>query len=160
MREHQQECHDKAVKALTELNFDKFLIGAVMRFGKTFTAYQIMRSLNVDTTLIITSKPNDVRGAWRAELEDHVDFADYTFYDIRDCTQDIAKIPGKKVIFTSVQYLQNTTGAVNKDWAYDLNVDLLMFDEEHHGSKTEDAKNILERLNPSKTLAISGGYAL
>jgi len=156
MREHQQECHDKAVKALTDLNFDKFLIGAVMRFGKTFTAYQIMRSLNVDTTLIITSKPNDVRGAWRAELEDHVDFADYTFYDIRDCTQDIAKIPGKKVIFTSVQYLQNTTGAVNKDWVYDLNIDLLMFDEEHHGSKTEDAKNILERLNPSKTLAISG----
>ena len=156
MREHQQECHDKAVKALTTLGFDHFLIGAVMRFGKTFTAYQIMRSLNVNTTLVITSKPNDVRGAWRSELDDHVDFADYTFYDIRECTPHIVNNAEKKVIFTSVQYLQNTSGAVNKDWIYDLNIDFLMFDEEHHGSKTEDAKNILKRINPSKTIAISG----
>ena len=44
MRDEQKECHDKAVAHFTS-GGDQFLINAKMRFGKTFTAYQIMKSL-------------------------------------------------------------------------------------------------------------------
>ena len=45
MRNEQQECHDKAV-AHFDANGSKFLMNAKMRFGKTFTSFQIMKTLN------------------------------------------------------------------------------------------------------------------
>src|SRR5690606_16263414 len=51
----------------------RFLWNAKMRFGKTFTTYQLARKLKAKRVLVLTFKPA-VEDAWRTDLESHVDF--------------------------------------------------------------------------------------
>lgn len=51
----------------------RFLWNAKMRFGKTFTAYQLAKKLGAKRVLVVTFKPA-VEDAWRTDLESHVDF--------------------------------------------------------------------------------------
>ncbi|HZL34507.1 MAG TPA: GIY-YIG nuclease family protein [Tepidisphaeraceae bacterium] len=51
----------------------RFLWNAKMRFGKTFTAYQLARKLGAKRVLVVTFKPA-VEDAWQTDLESHVDF--------------------------------------------------------------------------------------
>jgi dethiobiotin synthetase len=44
-----------------------------MRFGKTFTAYQLAKKLGAKRVLVVTFKPA-VEDAWRTDMESHVDF--------------------------------------------------------------------------------------
>jgi hypothetical protein len=44
-----------------------------MRFGKTFTAYQLAKKLGTKRVLVVTFKPA-VEDAWQTDLECHVDF--------------------------------------------------------------------------------------
>ncbi len=58
----------------------KFLWNAKMRFGKTFTAYQLAKEMGWTKLLILTYKPA-VRSAWRDDLLSHVDFIDWQYVD-------------------------------------------------------------------------------
>ena len=51
----------------------RFLWNAKMRFGKTFTTYQLARKLGAKRVLVVTFKPA-VEDAWQTDLESHVDF--------------------------------------------------------------------------------------
>ena len=51
----------------------RFLWNAKMRFGKTFTAYQLAKKLGAKRVLVVTFKPA-VEDAWQTDLENHVDF--------------------------------------------------------------------------------------
>lgn len=51
----------------------RFLWNAKMRFGKTFTAYQLARRLGAMRTLVVTFKPA-VQDSWQTDLESHADF--------------------------------------------------------------------------------------
>ena len=51
----------------------RFLWNAKMRFGKTFTSYQLARKLGAKRVLVLTFKPA-VEDAWQTDLESHVDF--------------------------------------------------------------------------------------
>lgn len=155
MRPHQQECHDKVIKAFSN-GYDKFLIGAIMRFGKTFTSYQIMKTLGSNLTFVVTYKTNDVVKAWREEIENHVDFKDYRFLNVKDCNFDLLKSNEKTVVFVSIPYLLNDTGVKDKSWIYKLKPDLLIVDEQHYGSATPKFKEIVEKLNPEKRIDLSG----
>ena len=143
MRPAQQECHDAVLKAFSD-GHRQFLIGAIMRFGKTFVSYQIMKSLGSNLTIVATYKTNDVVKAWKDEINNHVDFIDYRFVNIKDCTPEDFKSNQKTVVFVSVPYLLNDTGARDKNWIYDLNPDLLIVDEQHYGSNTIPFKKIVE----------------
>lgn len=157
MRSRQQECHDKAIHALTGLGYDSFLIGAVMRFGKTFTFYQIMKSLDAKITVIITYKPNDVMEAWRSELDNHIDFEDYQFFVANKTNyEEIYSCEKNVVLFVSAQYLINDSGSADKEWIYSLPVDLLGADEQHHGTRTNNFINIENRINAKKKIELSG----
>ena len=157
MRPHQQDCHDKAVHALTTLGYDSFLIGAVMRFGKTFTSYQIMKSLGAKTTIIVTYKPNDVIESWRNELNNHIDFDDYEFFNAKDTNyEDVVSCEKKVVLFVSAQYLINESGSKNKDWIYNIDTDILFFDEQHHGGNTEKMRERISLINAKKRIELSG----
>src|SRR3546814_11481940 len=48
----------------------RFLWNAKMRFGKTFTSYQLAKKLNAKRVLAVTFKPA-VEGAWQADLDSH-----------------------------------------------------------------------------------------
>ena len=51
----------------------RFLWNAKMRFGKTFTAYQLAKRLGAKRVLVVTFKPA-VADAWQTDLESHADF--------------------------------------------------------------------------------------
>ena len=51
----------------------RFLWNAKMRFGKTFTTYQLARKLGAKRVLVVTFKPA-VEDAWQTDLDCHVDF--------------------------------------------------------------------------------------
>ena len=60
----------------------KFLWNAKMRFGKTFTTYQLAREMGWKRVLVLTYKPA-VQTAWRDDLLGHVDFEGWQFVDRR-----------------------------------------------------------------------------
>jgi superfamily II DNA or RNA helicase len=49
-----------------------------MRFGKTFTAYQLAKKLGAKRVLVLTFKPA-VEDAWQTDLESHVDFEGWQY---------------------------------------------------------------------------------
>ena len=104
MRDEQVECHDQAVEHFLN-GGDKFLMNAKMRFGKTFTSYQIMRSLGVQRALVLTYKPA-VDESWREDLESHIDFEGWNYYSAKkfDGKNPIQlKGDGVDILFTSFQ---------------------------------------------------------
>ena len=56
----------------------RFLWNAKMRFGKTFTTYQLAKKLKAKRVLVVTFKPA-VEDAWQSDLESHVDFEGWQY---------------------------------------------------------------------------------
>jgi len=55
-----------------------FLWNAKMRFGKTFTTYQLAKEMGWTKVLVLTFKPA-VEDSWQRDLEGHVDFHEWQF---------------------------------------------------------------------------------
>ena len=91
----------------------RFLWNAKMRFGKTFTTYQLARKLGAKRVLVVTFKPA-VEDAWLTDLESHVDFAGWQYMS-RHSESDPTKISAKKplVYFGSFQDLLGRDDAGN-----------------------------------------------
>jgi hypothetical protein len=56
----------------------RFLWNAKMRFGKTFSAYQLALKLKAKRVLVVTFKPA-VEDAWQTDLESHIDFEGWQY---------------------------------------------------------------------------------
>ena len=126
----------------------RFLWNAKMRFGKTFTAYQLARKLEAKRVLVVTFKPA-VEDAWQADLENHVDFEGWQYLS-RSSGLDPTKINSKKpvVYFGSFQDLlgRDKTGNIKakNEWLHAVNWDLVVFDEYHFGAWRDTAKELFE----------------
>lgn len=130
----------------------KFLWNAKMRFGKTFTAYELAKTMNLKRILILTFKPA-VEESWETDLNTHVDFKGWQFY-----SRDLALKTGVKpqdmdpnkpfVCFGSFQDFLGTTAAggikAKNEWVHTTNWDLVIFDEYHFGAWRENAKHLFE----------------
>jgi superfamily II DNA or RNA helicase len=83
----------------------RFLWNAKMRFGKTFTAYQLAKKLKAKRVLVVTFKPA-VEDAWQTDLESHVDFDGWQYLS-RASGSDPTQIDKRKpvVYFGSFQDL-------------------------------------------------------
>ena len=55
-----------------------FLWNAKMRFGKTFAAYQLAKTMGWRKVLVLTFKPA-VQSAWEEDLKCHIDFKGWQF---------------------------------------------------------------------------------
>ena len=84
-----------------------------MRFGKTFTTYQLARKLRAKRVLVVTFKPA-VEDAWQTDLESHVDFDGWQYLS-RNSDSDPTKVTAKKplVYFGSFQDLLGRDDAGN-----------------------------------------------
>ena len=126
----------------------RFLWNAKMRFGKTFTAYQLAKRLGARRVLVVTFKPA-VEDAWQTDLESHVDF-DGWHYLSRGSDRDPTKIDRKKTVvyFGSFQDLLGRDEAGNikpkNEWIHKVKWDLVVFDEYHFGAWRETAKELFE----------------
>ncbi|MCC6602779.1 MAG: restriction endonuclease [Anaerolineae bacterium] len=126
----------------------RFLWNAKMRFGKTFTAYQLARRLGAKRILVVTFKPA-VEDAWQTDLESHVDFDGWQYLS-RSTGGDPTKISRRTpvVYFGSFQDLLGRDAAGNikpkNEWIHTENWDLVVFDEYHFGAWRETAKELFE----------------
>ncbi len=126
----------------------RFLWNAKMRFGKTFTTYQLAKRLAAKRVLVVTFKPA-VEDAWQTDLESHVDFEGWQYLS-RNSNSDPRKIAGKKpfVYFGSFQDLLGRDAAGNikpkNEWLHKVKWDLVVFDEYHFGAWRETAQELFE----------------
>ncbi len=126
----------------------RFLWNAKMRFGKTFTTYQLAKKLGAKRVLVVTFKPA-VEDAWRTDLESHVDFNGWQYLS-RGSGRDPSTVSRSKplVYFGSFQDLLGRDEAGNikarNEWVHTINWDLVVFDEYHFGAWRETAKELFE----------------
>lgn len=126
----------------------RFLWNAKMRFGKTFTGYQLAKKLGAKRVLVVTFKPA-VEDAWQADLESHVDFDGWRYLS-RNAGGDPLAVPKDipMVYFGSFQDLLGTDQYGNikprNTWIHVINWDLVIFDEYHFGAWRDNAKELFE----------------
>jgi len=126
----------------------RFLWNAKMRFGKTFTAYQLARKLGAKRVLVVTFKPA-VADAWQTDLESHVDFDGWEYLS-RNSDSEPTEVSAKKplVYFGSFQDLLGRDSAGNikplNTWIHKVKWDLVVFDEYHFGAWRDTAKELFE----------------
>jgi hypothetical protein len=126
----------------------RFLWNAKMRFGKTFTTYQLARRLGAKRVLVVTFKPA-VEDAWQTDIESHVDFDGWQYLS-RSSNSDPTKVDRKKpaVYFGSFQDLLGRDAAGNikakNEWLHKVKWDLVVFDEYHFGAWRDTAKELFE----------------
>ncbi len=154
MRQEQREAVEKTFAyfqredAKPKHTTPHFLWNAKMRFGKTFTTYQLARRMQAKRVLVLTFKPA-VEEAWHDDLMYHTDFEGWQFFSSH-ADQDPATLDRNRplVCFGSFQdYLgKNETGGIKakNEWVHTINWDLIVLDEYHFGAWNENAKNLLD----------------
>jgi hypothetical protein len=125
----------------------RFLWNAKMRFGKTFTSYQLAKKLDGKRVLVVTFKPA-VEDAWKADLDSHTDFEGWLYFsqrtggDPREAPEDTPL-----VYFGSFQdLLGKESGSIKpkNEWIHKIDWDLVVFDEYHFGAWRDSAKELFE----------------
>jgi hypothetical protein len=154
MREEQRAAVDKTHAYFHSIwkedmhSVPRFLWNAKMRFGKTFTAYQLAKKLGAKRVLVVTFKPA-VEDAWQADLESHIDFEGWQ-YQSRNSGSDPTKVSTTKplVYFGSFQDLlgRDETGNIKakNEWLHKVKWDLVVFDEYHFGAWRDSAKELFD----------------
>ena len=142
----------------------RFLWNAKMRFGKTFTTYQLAKRLGYKRVLILTFKPA-VRSAWKEDLETHVDFegwqfiaspakGDYYLIDSIDVQYQAADKSRPIVCFGSFQDFlglqKDGSIKAKNEWVHTTNWDLVVFDEYHFGAWRDNAKKLFDDVDEEK----------
>lgn len=150
MRPEQQEAVEKTMSYFQREkmhNPDKpqhFLWNAKMRFGKTFTTYQLAKKMGWKKLLILTFKPA-VENAWETELRTHIDFEGWQFVSKNTAEfMNIVDSSRPVVCFGSFQdYLgKNSEGGIKpkNKWVHETKWDCVVLDEYHFGAWREGAK--------------------
>lgn len=153
MRPEQQNAVDKTIEyfkaSANRTQAVEMLWNAKMRFGKTFTAYQLAKAMGLAKVLVLTYKPA-VEDAWQKDLERHTDFAEYVFLRREGLSSinDYLEKNRKVVAFASYQDLlgQKDAETAIKDkhaQLFESQWDLIIIDEFHYGAGTKKAKEIL-----------------
>ena len=128
----------------------KYLWNAKMRFGKTFTTYQLAQAMGWTKLLILTYKPA-VRSAWRDDLISHVDFIDWQYID-RDtppAEADAMLDDGRPTAwFASFQDVigRDTQGRPKprNETLHIVDWDCIVIDEFHFGASTAAAREVYD----------------
>lgn len=122
-----------------------FLWNAKMRFGKTFTSYQLAKEMGWKRILVLTYKPATEK-QWREDLDSHVDFEGWQFIGGKQGWDNIDE-ENPVVWFASFQDVMGKdkeSGALKErhkrmrqeDW------DCLIIDEYHFGAWRDSAKEL------------------
>ena len=135
----------KDSKKNKDLPVPSFLWNAKMRFGKTFTTYHLAKEMKWKKILILTFKPA-VQSAWQTDLNLHIDFAGWQFFNSND---KILKTLDKNKPFVCFASFQDFLGRsksggikLKNEWAHEINWDCVVFDEYHFGAWREKAKDL------------------
>ena len=130
-----------------------FLWNAKMRFGKTFTTYQLALRMGWTKILVLTFKPA-VKTAWEEDLLTHKDFDGWQFCQKQD-DREFNYMNERKpfVCFASFQDVlgKNTVGGIKatNEWIQTVDWDCIVLDEYHYGAWGKNAKNYYDKKDPA-----------
>jgi len=124
-----------------------FLWNAKMRFGKTFTSYQLAKKMEWSKVLVLTFKPA-VQNSWEEDLKSHVDFKDWQFVSRTGLQYNEIDHSKPFVWFASFQdVLQKTEAGGIKprnEEIHLINWDCIILDEYHFGAWRDSAKDLYD----------------
>jgi len=154
MRPEQAEAVEKTAAYFKSFRKDNsaktphFLWNAKMRFGKTFTAYQLAKKMGWRKVLVLTFKPA-VQSAWEDDLKCHIDFKGWQFISPGGLSYEQVDKKKSFVCFGSFQdYLgkNRSTGGIKtkNEWVHTTNWDCVILDEYHYGAWRENAKELFQ----------------
>ena len=141
-----------------------FLWNAKMRFGKTFTAYQLALRMGWKKLLILTFKPA-VKTAWEEDLLTHKDFEGWQFCKKHD-DREFNRVDERRpfICFASFQDVlgRNSVGGIKatNEWIQTVGWDCIVLDEYHYGAWGRNAKNFYDRKDPALRRAEEVGEIL
>lgn len=126
-----------------------FLWNAKMRFGKTFTAYQLALRMGWKHILVLTFKPA-VKTAWKEDLLTHRDFEGWTFVEKQENREfNHVEMDGRFVCFASFQDVLGTNSAggikATNEWIQQVKWDCIILDEYHFGAWGKNAKEYYDK---------------
>ena len=165
-RPEQQTAIDKTLKKFKHGN--RMLWNAKMRFGKTLSALQVVKTMQLTRTLILTHRPA-VNIGWFEDFEKIFYDSPQYYYGSRITGEELGTMEqkaaagtGKYVYFASMQDLRGSEtvgGKFNKNnQVFACKWDLVIVDEAHEGTQTQLGQNVMAELtkqNP-KVLQLSG----
>lgn len=171
-RPSQAEAIEKTTKYFSGKAHKQFLWNAKMRFGKTLAAYEVVRLLGYEKTLIYTHRPVVLKG-WREDF--YKIFTDekspWIFGNKPNQVinsgvelKDLLASGKKFVYFASLQDLRGSKsvgGNFDKnDDVFKTDWDLVIVDEAHEGTQTGLGEEVLAQIftkeNKTKLLQLSG----
>ena len=161
MRPEQKEAVDKTSAYFASFGKDPgneglvphFLWNAKMRFGKTFTTYQLALRMKWTKVLVLTFKPA-VKTAWEEDLMSHKDFEGWQFCQKGE-DREFTYVNERKpfVCFASFQDVlgKNQLGGIKatNEWIQEIKWDCIVLDEYHYGAWGKNAKNYYDKKDPA-----------
>ena len=130
-----------------------FLWNAKMRFGKTFTTYQLALKMGWTKVLVLTFKPA-VKTAWEEDLLTHKDFEGWQFCQKQE-DREFNHVDERKpfVCFASFQDVlgKNAVGGIKatNEWIQTVGWDCIVLDEYHYGAWGKNAKSFYDKKDPA-----------
>ena len=130
-----------------------FLWNCKMRFGKTFTTYQLALKMGWRRVLVLTFKPA-VKTAWEEDLATHKDFEGWQFRQKRE-DREFNRVNEHRpfVCFASFQDVlgRNAVGGIKatNEWIQTVDWDCIVLDEYHYGAWGKNAKNFYDKRDPA-----------
>lgn len=143
----------------------KMLWNAKMRFGKTLSALQLIKNEKFERVLITTHRPV-VSDSWFDDFN-KIDLAAegyrYGSRTVGHKLSDLVHSDGPFIYFASLQDLRGSKylgdGTLDKDkLVAQTEWDLVIIDEAHEGTQTDDASNVFKHIvrDDTKVLELSG----
>ena len=141
-----------------------FLWNAKMRFGKTFTAYQLALRMAWNKLLILTFHPA-VNTDREEDLVTHKNLEGWQFCQKQD-DREFNRVDERRpfVCFASFQDVlgRNSVGGIKatNEWIQTVGWDCIVLDEYHYGAWGRNAKNFYDRKDPALRRAEEVGEIL
>ena len=173
LRREQAEAVNKTLTYFRNHENSEFLWNAKPRFGKTLSAYDLVKQLDATNVLVLTNRPA-VANSWYDDFEQFI--ASNTKYKFVSSTDSLKDRPSmsrdefitylgeaedaKQIAFISLQDLKGSKffgGEYNKlKWIADLHWDLVIIDEAHEAVDTRKSDFAFTNIHRKWTLHLSG----
>jgi len=177
LRDEQQRAVDMTLGYLNANNGEgKFLWNAKPRFGKTLTAYELIKQMKGRNVLIVTNRPS-IANSWCDDYEKYLaGQSGYRFVSDNESLRDrqgvmtrdmfLNWLPNRnkdfagQICFESLQGLKGSVyfgGNYNKlEWIKNTRWDVLIVDESHEGVDTMRTDRAFNNIQRKFTLYLSG----
>ncbi|MDU6735791.1 MAG: DEAD/DEAH box helicase family protein, partial [Veillonella sp.] len=173
LRREQDEAVTKTAAYFTSHENSEFLWNAKPRFGKTLSAYDLVKRLGVTNVLVLTNRPA-VANSWYDDFDQFIaGNTEYKFISSTDSLKDRPSMSreqfieylnehdaAKQIAFISLQDLKGSKyfgGEYDKlKWVADLHWDLVIIDEAHEAVDTRKSDFAFSNIHRRWTLHLSG----